>query len=259
MTELSVLECIRREMSTMQGHLGLYYKNLVTGFEYGIGEEEIYGAASVIKFPLFLHILAECERGNLSLDDRIVTEDSDKVPSCGALNMFTGSIETDIRTVCRLMICLSDNTATNRLIRLCGFEAIERGFAEMGLEKTRIRRKLFDREASAKGVQNSISPRELGLLLERLYRGEFISREVSDYAIEVLSEQQIMHKLGGKLGENIKIAHKTGEDDGLSNDIGIVYADQPFVICFTGHDTDVYPWEDLMRRAAYDLYMVNMK
>ena len=257
--EMAVLDGIKKEMSTMQGHLGLYYKNLVTGFEYGIGEEEIYGAASVIKFPLFLHILAECERGNLSLDDRIVTEDSDKVPSCGALNMFTGSIETDIRTVCRLMICLSDNTATNRLIRLCGFDAIERGFAEMGLEKTRIRRKLFDREASAKGVQNSISPRELGLLLEKLYRGEFISREVSDYAIEVLSEQQIMHKLGGKLGENIKIAHKTGEDDGLSNDIGIVYADQPFVICFTGHDTDVYPWEDLMRRAAYDLYMVNMK
>lgn len=257
MTELSVLESIRSEMSEMPGHLGFYYKNLVTGFEYGIGQEEIYGAASVIKFPLFLHILCECERGNLSLDDLIVTEESDKVPSCGALTMFTGRVQTDIRTMCRLMICLSDNTATNRLIRLCGFEAIERGFAEMGLEKTRIRRKLFDREASAKGVQNSISPRELGLLLEKLYRGEFISREVSDYAIEVLSEQQIMHKLGGKLGENIKIAHKTGEDDGLSNDIGIVYADQPFVVCFTGHDTDVYPWEDLMRRGAYDLYTVN--
>ncbi len=257
MTELSVLENICQEMSAMPGHLGFYYKNLATGVEYGIGEEEIYGAASVIKFPLFLHILAECERGNLSLDDRIVTEDSDKVPSCGALNMFTGSIETDIRTVCRLMICLSDNTATNRLIRLCGFEAIEHGFAGMGLEKTRIRRKLFDREASAKGVQNSISPKELGLLLERLYRGEFVSREVSDYALEVLSEQQIGHKLAGKLGENVRIAHKTGEDDGLSNDIGIVYADQPFVVCFTGHDTDVYPWEDLMRRSTYDLYFAN--
>ena len=257
MTELSVLDGIRREMEAMQGHLGFYYKNLVTGLEYGIREEEIFGAASVIKFPLFLHILTECERGNLSLDDKIVTLDSDKVPSCGALNMFTGSIETDIRTVCRLMICLSDNTATNRLIRLCGFEAIEQGFAEMGLAKTRIRRKLFDRSAAAQGKQNSISPKELGLLLEKLYRGEFISREVSDYAIEVLSEQQIMHKLGGKLGENVQIAHKTGEDDGLSNDVGIVYADQPFVICFTGHDTDVYPWEDLMRRSAYDLYTVN--
>lgn len=257
MTEIEILENIRREMSAIPGHLGFYYKNLVAGYEYGIRQEEIYGAASVIKLPLFLHILAECEQGRLSLDDEIVTEESDKVPSCGALNMFTGSIRTDIRTVCRLMICLSDNTATNRLIRLCGFEAIEQGFAAMGLEKTRIRRKLFDRSADARGKRNTISPRELGLLLEKLYRGEFISREVSDYAIEVLSEQQIMHKLGGKLGENIKIAHKTGEDDGLSNDIGIVYAGKPFVICFTGHDTDVYPWEDLMRRATYDLYWAN--
>lgn len=257
MTELTVLEGIRREMEAMPGHLGFYYKNLVTGFEYGIREQEVYGAASVIKFPLFLHVLCECEQGKMSLDDKIVTLDSDKVPSCGALNMFTGSIETDIRTVCRLMICLSDNTATNRLIRLCGFEDMERGFAGMGLEKTRIRRKLFDYSADARGKRNTISPKELGLLLERLYRGEFVSREVSDYAIEVLSEQQIMHKLGGKLGENVKIAHKTGEDDGLSNDIGIVYADQPFVICFTGHDTDVYPWEDLMRRSTYDLYFAN--
>ena len=49
--------------------------------------------------------------------------------------------------------------------------------------------------------------------------------------------------------------HKTGEDSNLSNDLGIVYAKNPFVICFTGHRTDVYRWEDLMRRAAYDLYM----
>ena len=257
MTELEVLESIRQEMATMPGHLGFYYKNLISGLEYGIGEEEIYGAASVIKFPLFLHVLTECHRGNMSLDDRIVTLDSDKVPSCGALNMFTGNVESDIRTLCRLMICISDNTATNRLIRLFGFEAIEQGFAEMGLCKTRIRRKLFDSSAAAAGKQNSISPKELGLLLEKLYRGEFISREVSDYAIEVLSEQQIGHKLGGKLGENVHIAHKTGEDDYLSNDIGIVYAKHPFVICFTGHQTDVYPWEDLMRRSTYDLYFAN--
>ncbi len=257
MNELSVLEGIRKEMSSLPGHLGFYYKNLVTGTEFGVGEEEIYGAASVIKFPLFLYILSQCHRGNMSLDDPIVTEDADKVPSCGALNMFTGSVKTDIRTMCRLMICISDNTATNRLIKLCGIDAIEKGFLEMGLEKTKIRRLLFDSESSAKGIRNTICPKELGVLLERLYRGEFINEEVSNYAIEVLAEQQIGHKLGGKLGEDVPIAHKTGEDSGLSNDVGIVYAPKPFVICFTGHKTDVYPWEDLMRRGAYDLYQVN--
>lgn len=257
MNELTVLENIRREIESLPGHLGIYYKNMVTGVEFGIGEEEIYGAASIIKFPLFLHVLSECHKGNMSLDDRLVTEESDKVPSCGALNMFTGSVETDIRTLCRLMICLSDNTATNRLIRHCGIPNLETGFAELGLEKTRIRRLLFDAAATAKGIFNSISPKELGLLLEKLYRGEFIDQETSRYAIDVLSEQQINHKLGGKLGEDVLIAHKTGEDSNLSNDIGIVFADKPFVICFTGHRTEVYPWEDLIRRAAYDLYQAN--
>jgi beta-lactamase class A len=155
--EKEVLENIHREIDALPGHLGFYYKNLVTGTEYEIRAEEIYGAASVIKFPLFLHVLAECHRGNMSLDDRIITTDDDKVPSCGALNMFTGSVETDIRTLCRLMICLSDNTATNRLIKHCGIPEIEKGFIEMGLEKTRIRRLLFDSEATARGIFNAIS------------------------------------------------------------------------------------------------------
>ncbi|MBE6638703.1 MAG: serine hydrolase [Ruminococcaceae bacterium] len=254
--ELSILKSIEKEMKSLPGHLGFYYKNLVTGFEYGVGEEEIYSAASVIKFPLFLHILAECHKGNMSLDDRIVTKESDKVPSCGALNMFTGDVEADIRTMCRLMICISDNTATNRLINHCKIPQIEEGFAGMGLEKTRIRRLLFDSVSSAQGIRNTISPKELGLLLERLYRGEFINEEISEYAIDVLLEQQIGHKLGGKLGDDVAIAHKTGEDSGLSNDVGIVYATQPFVVCFAGHKTNVYLWEDLIRRSAYDLYMV---
>lgn len=252
--ELQVLESIKKEMAPLTGHLGLYYKNLATGFEYGVGEDEVYGAASVIKLPLFLHTLAECEKGKLSLDDRIVTEERDKVPSCGALNMFTGTVETDIRTLCRLMICISDNTATNRLLRYFGLEDVERGFIAMGLEKTKIRRFLFDHRESLRGVQNHICPKELGMILEKLYRGEFVNEEISKYAIDVLLEQQINHKLDGKINEEVPIAHKTGEDYMLSNDVGIVYAKNPFVICFAGHDTDVYLWEDLIRRAAYDLY-----
>lgn len=253
--ELSVLNAIKAEMDTIPGHLGLYYKNIVTGFEYGIRQDDVYDAASVIKLPLFLHVLAESFKGNLSLDDRIVTEQADKVPSCGALNMFTGTVETDIRTLCRLMICISDNTATNRLIRHFGLDKVEQGFIAMGMEKTKIRRFLFDSSASLKGVRNTICPKELGVVLEQLYRGTFINEDISKYALSVLLEQQINHKLDGKLCETVPIAHKTGEDYMLSNDVGIIYAPQPFVLCFAGHNTDVYRWEDLIRRAAYDLYM----
>ena len=93
------------------------------------------------------------------------------------------------------------------------------------------------------------------MIVEKLYRGEFVNEEISKYAIDVLLEQQINHKLDGKINEEVPIAHKTGEDYMLSNDVGIVYAKNPFVICFAGHDTDVYLWEDLIRRAAYNLYI----
>jgi beta-lactamase class A len=131
-------------------------------------------------------------------------------------------------------------------------ENVNAAFRRMGLEKTVVRRLLFDSEASARGLENTICPREMGMLLEQLYRGEFVTQEVSRYALDILLDQQIGHKLEGKL-TGVQVAHKTGEDDGLSNDVGIVFAKEPFVICFAGHDTDVYRWEDLIRRSAYDL------
>lgn len=251
--ELNALEAIEKELKSLGGHLGFYYKNLKSGFEYGVNADDIFLAASVIKLPLFLNVLLECEKGNISLDEKIRVENWEKVPSCGAINLFTDFVEADVLTLCKLMICLSDNTATNSLIRRFTIEGVEKGFLEMGLSKTKIRRLLFDSEASSRGIENTICPKELGKLLEKIYNGEFISSEKSKMVMDVLLKQQINHKMGGKL-KGVKIAHKTGEDSMLSNDVGIVFGNDDFILCFAGHDTDVYSWEDLMRRGTFDIY-----
>ena len=251
--EQTVLSSITREIAALPGQVGFYYKNLVTGCTAGYRAEEAFLAASVIKFPLYLHVLTLAHLGNLSMSDKLTTLEEDKVPSCGALTLFTGEVECDIATLCRLMIAISDNTATNRLIRHLGIEEINRGFAEMGLSKTVLRRKLFDTAASARGIQNTICLREMGDLLESLYRGTFLSPAVSQEALDTLLLQQIGHKLDGKLCERYPIAHKTGEDDGLTNDVGLILAPTPFILCFAGNHTDVYRFEDLMRRSAYDI------
>ncbi len=253
--ELHVLESIRNEMDHIPGHLGFYYKNLVTGFEFGVRADEEFGAASVIKLPLYMHILQQAAQGAFRMEDKILVTEEDKVPICGALTLFTGEVETDIRTLCRLMISISDNTATNRLINFCTIQGAQKGFEAMGLKKTALRRLLFDAASSAAGIRNTICPQEIGMLLEKLYRNEFVGEQVCKEAIDTLFLQQVDHKLNGKLCGCVDIAHKTGEDDELSNDVGVVYAKQPFVICFAGHKTQVYPWEDLMRRGTYDLVM----
>ena len=250
--ERTILESIARQMEDIPGHLGFYYKNLVTGLEFGLRAEECYLAASVIKLPLYLYILEQAAAGNIDMNEKLTVEDWEKMPSCGALSLFTGPVEVDIRTLCRLMIDLSDNTATNKLIRYCTLSGAAEGFRRMGLKQTVLRRLLFDAKASAAGIQNTVSPREMGMLLEKLYREEFVNPQVCREAVDTLRKQQVDHKLGGRV-LGVPIAHKTGEDWQLSNDVGIVFAREPFVICFTGHDTDVYRWEDLMRRSTWEL------
>lgn len=259
MCEMQVLESIRQRMENIPGHTGFYYLNLVTGTEYGVREDETFGAASVIKLPLYMHVLAECAAGRMSMDEKLTVSASDKVPICGALTLFTGDVEADVRTLCRLMISISDNTATNKLIDRSTIPGAQAGFRKMGLEKTQLTRKLFDRSASLKGLRNLICPKEIGHLLAMLYRNEFVSEAVCKEAIDTLLLQQVDHKLNGRICGEVRIAHKTGEDDQLSNDVGIVYAPQPFVICFAGHDTDVYLWEDLMRNATYELWQAQLK
>jgi len=247
------LEAIREQMTQIPGHTGFYYKNLVSGAEFGVREDEAFGAASVIKLPLFMHVLKESAEGRLSMEERLTVTEADKVPICGALTLFTGDVTVDVRTLCRLMISISDNTATNRLIDYATIPGASAGFEKMGMSVTKLTRKLFDREASKKGMRNYICPREMGALLEMLWRGEFVNAQVSKEAIDTLLLQQVDHKLNGRICGEVAIAHKTGEDDALSNDVGIVYAKEPFVVCFAGHDTDVYAWEDLMRRGTHAL------
>lgn len=253
---LTILEIVRNEMDSIPGHTGFYYLNLVNGDEYGVREDEVFGAASVIKLPLYMHIMAECAAGRMSLDDKLTISEADKVPICGALTLFTGDVVADVRTLCKLMISISDNTATNKLIDFSTIPGAQAGFRCMGLEKTQLTRKLFDRTASRAGLRNTICPKEIGHLLAMLYRNEFVSEAVCKEIIDTLLLQQVDHKLNGKICGEVPIAHKTGEDYALSNDVGIVYAKEPFVICFAGHDTDVYRWEDLMRQATYELYKV---
>ena len=259
MKEEKVLQAIAEEMKEIPGHVGFYYKNLVTGYEYGVRENESYLAASVIKLPLYLHILRQAAEGKLDMAQPLTVTEEDKVPICGALTLFSGDVTADIRSLCHLMISISDNTATNKLIDFCGIEELSKSFRTMGLEKTVLNRKMFDFEKSKQGLQNYICPKEIAMLLEQLYHNEFVSGKVCREAMDILLQQQVDHKLNGKLCNAVPVAHKTGEDDNLSNDVGIVFAEEPFIVCFAGHDTDVYRWEDLMRRATYDLYAIQQQ
>ena len=116
-------------------------------------------------------------------------------------------------------------------------------YTRLGLEGVELNRKLFEKRPEFKGVRNYISAAGIGKLIEMIYREELVSPEASREMLDMMHAQQCTNKIPLFLPRKISAAHKTGEDDHLSNDVGIVYAPQPFIICFAGHDTDVYRWD----------------
>lgn len=91
----------------------------------------------------------------------------------------------------------------------------------------------------------------MGMLMESLWRGEIVSEGASREMMEILLDQRLNGKLPFFIDSmGIDVAHKTGEDDGISHDVGVIYAKEPIVCCFVGEHVDVPTYERLMQDAA---------
>lgn len=248
---------LEERIGALKGKIGFYYENLASGDKLAYNEKEIFTAASVIKVPIFMYVAKLVSQGELAWEQKVLVKVEDKKPSCGALLSLTGDVEVDIDSLCKLMITLSDNTATNMLMRVVGMERLAEGFKEMGLLKTRAEREIFDGEAAARGLDNYICPEEIAMLLRQVYKREFVDAETSEKIESVMLLQQIRHKIPGYVGRKKKIANKTGEDSGTTHDVAIVFAEKPFVLVITSNDTDVPETERFIREIALEIYNEN--
>lgn len=247
-------QTIEKRLEKIPGRTSVYYKNLVTGKTISIRADMPMMAASVIKLPIMVETFRQMKAGELSRNQLYVLQEEDKRPSCGCLNRMHAGLNLTVQDLYNLMIILSDNSATNILIRLLGgMERINRDLAAMGYETLQVNRLLFDREASERGIQNYVSAGEIGDILEKLYLGKMIDEESDREMLEVLKEQRLNGKFPFGFAEKIPIAHKTGEDDGITHDVGILYAAQPFVLCCLGNETDCPAFNRFMQELAWEL------
>ncbi len=250
-------EKILDSLKEMDGKVGFCYKNLVTGEQFGYNEDESFPAASVVKAPLLGAVMLMKERGETGFREKITITDEEKVPGCGVVQHMTGdedgNVTLDVETLCRFMIVISDNTAANAIYNHCGRERTADLFKELGFKGTQFNRAYYDSEGKMAGIENYFVPSEMCSMFERIYAGTFISNEASRYMEELLLLQQVFHKMGGNLPVGFPIAHKTGEDDDITHDVGIVYVREPFFACFASYGSDVPFFEDFIRRTTYDL------
>ena len=236
------------------GDVGLYYRAL--------GEERVEThnpdlplvAASVIKIPIMVTAFRDIAAGQLDADEVFSIKKEDKMPSCGALTYMHDGLEVTLADLITLMIILSDNTATNLLIDRLTPDHVNRTMETLGVPGIALRRRLFEPELSAQGIQNTVTARGVGTLLERMATGRLLGKNLDDHMIDILLNQRLNGKLPFFLhGEGIRCAHKTGEDDDITHDVGIIYTERPFVLCMLSNKVDVPAFERLMQDTARTL------
>ncbi|NLF27492.1 MAG: serine hydrolase [Clostridiales bacterium] len=254
-----MIEDIFDRFRAFPGDASLYYRPLDGSEPVAIDADMPLIAASVIKIPVMIEAFRQFEEGLLSPDKPVAVRPEHKMPSCGALSYMHDNLTVTVMDLVTLMIILSDNTATNLLIDMLGIENINGTLSSLGCEKTRIARKLFDREGMRKGLKNLITAREIGMLLEKIHRGEAVGEQASQKMLEILKNQRLNGKIPFFLYRlGVKIAHKTGEEDGISHDAAIVFAERPFVMVALSNNVDVPQFERLIQDAALALYGQNI-
>ncbi len=198
--------------------LGAFFVDLDNGAYASFNGSAIFPAASTIKIPVLVAFFEDVDAGKIHLDEQL-TMDKEIIGS-GAGNMQhspVGTKYTALETATQ-MIIISDNTATNMLIRrLGGAEALNQRFQAWGLEHTAIRNWLPDLEGT-----NTTSPKDLVYLLGRVNNGELVSLRSRDRLLGIMQQTKTRTLLPEGLEKDAVIAHKTGDIGKVLGDAGII-------------------------------------
>jgi beta-lactamase class A len=183
-----------------------------------LGSTDPYLAASTIKIAIITALMQDVEAGLYSLEDTVTVTPEEVVGGAGTLQNEEFPQDVSLYRLAELMIIQSDNTATNVLIDLLGFERVEALIDELGFEVMQLGRKMMTTAKPPK-EENYVNAKELLTLLELIYNGEIVSEESRDQILAWMKNQQVKTKFGAALAGK-PIAHKTGELGDVSHDVG---------------------------------------
>jgi beta-lactamase class A len=216
----------------LDGVMGMAIEDLTSGQKFQLRGDDVFPQASAIKIALLAELYRQVQDGRLKLTDLYTVQGSDLVPDSDIMNGLTpGVTRITLRDLATMVVAVSDNSAANVLIDKVGMDNVNARMDSMSLKHTRLRRKMMDLKAASEGRENISTPNEMASLLDQLYRGKVLNKELTEDFFKLLSTHKSSF-LPRDLPDDLKIANKSGELEGVRNDSGVVFVqNRPYVIC----------------------------
>ena len=131
-------------------------------------------AASTIKVLISAALWSEVCAGRIDPERRVRAGDTPVPGGGGLLESMHPDTGLTLAELDLLMLAISDNAATNAVVDVLGMDAVNELARALGLEHTRLRRRMMDVAAAERGDDNTTSAADMAALLCALARADGI-------------------------------------------------------------------------------------
>ncbi len=219
--------------------------------EIGLRSDEAVVTASVFKVPVLLELCRRGSAGEIDLTERLRVTSKDRVLGPTGLSVTLDDMELSWRDLAYLMMSVSDNTATDVIMRRLGLDRIQATLDELGLEQTKLLGDCaallgtFEEDVGVKitpGMRYAdidperlrawraidpqrttrTTPREITTLLSLIWRDEAGPPEACAEARRIMYLQVWPHRLTSGFPGGVRLGAKTGTLPGIRNEAGVV-------------------------------------
>ena len=238
--------------ATHKGQIAVGVKNLATGEEFFLRGDDVMPTASLIKLAVMVETFRLFEARKFNFDHKLTLTKDDTVPGAGVLtDSFSPGATFTLLDAVRLMITVSDNTATNMVLDTITIPATNATMAKLGFPETRINAKVFkgsttsvDPARTKKYGLGSTTARETTGLLELIATRKAVSPTASDEMLGILKKNHDNEMLVRGLPAGATFAHKTGAVSNARTDAGVLYlkGKPAVVICVLTNENADQRW-----------------
>jgi beta-lactamase class A len=209
--------------------VSVYFRELNDGLTFDIGKESQFYPASLLKVPEMIAVLKKAETDPRILNKRIVYNNPDlkSYQNTDVANKLVFGRSYTVEDLLKRTIDYSDNIASLLLEEAISKTDREKIYDDLGIPDPYY---LNDESGYMLSVELYSS------FFRILFNASYLSREMSEKALEYLSQTDYKKGLVAGVPTNIKISHKFGlrKIQGIKqlHDCGIVYyPDHPYLLC----------------------------